>query len=86
MGSKIAYRKQETHDTQAQQASTHVGDSAVVDLFTEAKTSQKEGHAKNEKQVGQDGAKNRSLYNANLIFGESNDEDNELDCVAESDI
>ena len=86
MGSKIADRKQKTHDTQAQQTSTHVGDSAVVDLLSESKTSQEEGHAKNKKQVGQDGAKNRSLYNADLVFGKSDDEDDELDCVAESDI
>lgn len=86
MGSKMTYRKQKTHDTQAQQTSTHVGDSAVVDLLAEAKTSQEEGHAKNKKQVGQDGAKYRSLYNADLVFGQSDDEDDEFDCISESDI
>jgi hypothetical protein len=82
----VAYRKQETHDTQTQETSAHVGDSAIVDLLSEAKTSQEEGHAKDKKQVGQDGAKQRSLNNANLILNKSDDEDDEFDCVAESDI
>jgi len=86
IGRKIAYRKQKTHDTQAQQASTHVGDSAVVDLLSEAKTSQEEGHAKDEKQIGQDRAKQRSLYDADLVLDQSDDEDDEFDSIAKSDI
>jgi len=86
IGNKMAYRKQKTHDTQAQQTSAHVGDCAVVDLLSEAKTSQEESHAKNKKQIGQDGAKQRSLYNADLILDKSDDKDDELDCVAESNI
>jgi len=86
IGIKLAYRKQKTHDTQAQQTSTHVGNGAVVDLLSESKTSQEESHAKNEKQIGQDRAKQRSLYDADLILDKGNDEDDELDCVAESNV
>ena len=81
-----SYRKQQAHDAQTQQAGAHLSDSAVVDLLPVAKTSKKESHAKNKKQIGQDGAKERSLYNADLILNQCNDEDDQLDSVSERDV
>ena len=81
-----SYRKQRTHDTQTQQASAHLSDGAVVDLLSVAETSQEESHAKNEKQIGQDGAKERSLYNADLILDQSDDKDDQFDCISKSDV
>ena len=81
-----SYRKQQTHDTQTQQASAHLSDGAVVDLLSVAETSQEESHAKNEKQIGQDGAKERSLYNADLILDQCNDENDQLDGVSEGNV
>lgn len=37
-------------------------------LFSETQTTQKEGHAQNQEQVGQDGAKEGSLHNTNFIL------------------
>lgn len=85
-GVRDSYRKQQAHDTQTQQASAHLSDSAVVDLLSVAETSKKEGHAKDEKQIGQDGAKQRSLYDADLIFDQCDDEDDQLDGVSKGDV
>lgn len=63
-----------------------MSNSAVVDLLSVPEAAQKKCHAKNEKQVGQDGAKERSLYDADLILDERNDEDDQFDGVAESDV
>jgi hypothetical protein len=81
-----SYRKQQTHDTQTQQACAHLCDSAVVDLLPVAKTSKKESHAKNEKQIGQDGAKERSLYDADLILDQRDDENDQLDRISKGNV
>lgn len=82
----ITHRKQERHDTQTEQASTHLSDSAVVDLLSVPEATKKESHAKDEKQVGQDGAKQRSLYDADLVLDQSDDEDDQFHSVSEGDI
>jgi hypothetical protein len=85
MGMK-SYRKQQTHNTQTQQASAHLSDGAVVDLLSVAKTSKKESHAKDEKQIGQDGAKERSLYDADLILDQCNDKNDQLDSISKGNV
>lgn len=72
--------------TQTEQTGTHLGDSAVIDLFLEAKTTSKECHAHNQEKVCQDGAKQRSLDDTDLILDQGNDEDDQLHGVSESDV
>lgn len=68
----VTYRQQQTDDTQREQTSAHLGDSAVVDLFTEAEAAEEERHAENEQQVGQDGPEKGRLDDTDLILGEGN--------------
>lgn len=51
------HRKQQAHDTQAEETSTHLRNSAIVDLLTISKAAEEESHAQNEKKIRQDRAK-----------------------------
>lgn len=62
-------QKQAGH-TQSEQTGAHLRYRAVVDLFPEPKASEEKGHAQNEKQVDENGADERRLHDADMVFGE----------------
>jgi len=60
--------------------------SGSIYLFSEAEAAEKETHPENEEKVCQYRAQERSLHNSNLFCDQRDYEDDELHCVAESDI
>lgn len=64
------YRKNKTDDTQTEKTSAHLSDGAVVDLLSVAQTTEEEAHSENQQKVGQNGAQEGSLNNADLALGQ----------------
>lgn len=78
--------QQKAHHAETEQASAHLSDSAVVDLFLEAQTTEQESHAHDQQQVRQDGAQQRCLHDSDLVLHQRDDENDQLDGVTERDI
>src|SRR4051812_19404031 len=82
------YRQNKADNTQTQETGAHLGHGAIVnlvwlamfdpqtktntDLLAEAQAAEKEGHAQDEQQIGQDRAKERCLDDADFVLDEGN--------------
>jgi len=63
-----------------------LSDGAIVHLFSEAKATEKERHAQDKQEVGENRAKKRGLYDADFVLYESDDKDNQLDSISKRDV
>ena len=61
-------RQKQAGDAQSEQAGAHLGDGAIVALFSKPETAEEKAHAQDQKQADQNGAKRRCLDDADVVF------------------
>lgn len=73
-------------NSQCQKTGSGLGNNLVEFLFDPVHTTKEEAHAHDEQQIGKYTANQRGLNNRDFVLIQSDDGDNELDCVSETGV
>lgn len=79
-------RNNQTTNCKSQKTSCSLRNNLVELLLDPVDTTEKEAHAHDQKQIGKHTSNQRSLDNGDFVMDQSDDGDNQFDCISESGV